>query len=209
LRKAGGVKLSESGFQHLRQSEGCRLDAYQDEGGRWTIGYGDTSNVKPGDRITPEEAEARLRRRVPEFEAVVLRAVKRPLRPAQFDVLVNFAYNVGPAFGGSTLVRLFNEGDEDGAACEFAKWVYVAGPEAVVKLGDRGPSVLDWQRHLRDMGHAIVCDGTFGPATEAATLTCNAREGRPGSAVGRVREKVISANLVARRVRELVRFLKP
>ena len=43
--------------EFIGESEGIKLDAYQDGGGVWTIGYGHTKNVKQGDKITKEEAE--------------------------------------------------------------------------------------------------------------------------------------------------------
>lgn len=45
----------------LRRHEGCRLEAYQDTVGVWTIGYGHTGrDVKPGVRISQSEAERLL-----------------------------------------------------------------------------------------------------------------------------------------------------
>lgn len=50
----------------LKVSEGCRLKAYQDTEGVWTIGYGSIKNsrtgepVKDGDRISQTEAAAEL-----------------------------------------------------------------------------------------------------------------------------------------------------
>lgn len=50
---------------NLKKSEGLRLQAYQDTGGVWTIGYGHTgADVKPGMTITKEEAERLLKQDV-------------------------------------------------------------------------------------------------------------------------------------------------
>lgn len=47
----------------------------------------------------------------------VLRLVKVPLTPGQFDALVSFAHNVGAtSFAKSTLLVRLNAGDYDGAA---------------------------------------------------------------------------------------------
>ena len=52
---------SDTGLQLTKQFEGLRLDAYQDCAGVWTIGYGHTGrDVKPGQRVTPLEAEVLL-----------------------------------------------------------------------------------------------------------------------------------------------------
>jgi lysozyme len=43
---------------------GLRLNAYRHSAGVWTIGYGHTGGVKPGDRITQAQAKSLLRRDV-------------------------------------------------------------------------------------------------------------------------------------------------
>ncbi|MCK8356941.1 lysozyme, partial [Erwinia amylovora] len=56
--------------------------------------------------------------------------VKVPLSQSQFDALVSFSYNVGSgALEGSTLLRLLNAGDYDGAHGQFSKWTKAAGVE--------------------------------------------------------------------------------
>ena len=41
-------KLSKNGLQLIKKFEGCKLIAYKDSGGVYTIGYGHTKNVKKG-----------------------------------------------------------------------------------------------------------------------------------------------------------------
>ncbi len=41
----------------IKQHEGLRLETYPCTKGVWTIGYGHTKDVKPGDKITLEQAE--------------------------------------------------------------------------------------------------------------------------------------------------------
>ncbi len=46
----------------------------------------------------------------------------------QFDALVSFAFNLGPAnLKSSTLLRKVNSGDVNGAADEFLKWNHAGG----------------------------------------------------------------------------------
>jgi lysozyme len=119
------MKMSESGLAFLRECEGFRARAYQDPAGVWTIGYGDTLDVRPGMVITPGEGEARLAKRIPQFEAFVDGLVQVPLNQGQYDALVDFTYNLGPAaLQGSTLLRKLNAGDYAGAAAEFSKWCH-------------------------------------------------------------------------------------
>lgn len=122
------MKLSKEGLRELKNYEGCRLAAYQDKGGSWTIGYGDTHNVSPGMVITQVEADTRLAKRAAEFEAVVFETLHHVPTQGQFDALVSLCYNVGEhAFSQSTLVRLYNDGQALACAREFGKWVYVKG----------------------------------------------------------------------------------
>ena len=97
----------------------------------------DGADVRPGMMITPDEGEARLAKRIPEFEAFVDGLVKVPLNQGQYDALVDFTYNLGPAaLQGSTLLRKLNAGDYAGAAAEFPKWCH-AGREVLPGLVTR------------------------------------------------------------------------
>ncbi len=71
-----------------------------------------------GLRITQAEADECLKRRLAcEFVPGVLKALSRPANQAQLDDMVDLAYIIGvSAFQGFTLVRLFNAGDQAGAA---------------------------------------------------------------------------------------------
>ncbi|MFG8171273.1 lysozyme [Pseudomonas aeruginosa] len=130
------MRTSQRGIDLIKSSEGLRLSAYQDSVGVWTIGYGTTAGVKPGQPITKERAEELLRDDVKRFEDQVLRLVKVPLTQGQFDALVSFTYNLGPgALEKSTLLKLLNRGDYQGAADQFPRWVNAGGKrlEGLVK----------------------------------------------------------------------------
>lgn len=61
-------------------------------------------------------------------ENCVGRLITAELTQGQFDALVDFTYNLGAgALQGSTLRKLVNAGDMDGAAGEFGKWVHAGG----------------------------------------------------------------------------------
>ena len=45
------MQISEKGTSLIKHFEGCRLEAYQDSVGIWTIGYGTIKGVKEGDKI--------------------------------------------------------------------------------------------------------------------------------------------------------------
>jgi len=112
----------------INHYESCSLTAYPDPGtgaDPWTIAWGYTGeDVGPGTVWTlPECVVALINRLNVEFVPGVLDAVHVPLNQKQFDALVDIFYNCGvSAMTGSTLVRLLNEGDYQGAADEFPKW---------------------------------------------------------------------------------------
>lgn len=132
---------SKSGLQLTEQFEGCRLTAYQDSVGVWTIGYGHTGpDVYKGLTITQDQAEALLMQDIAKAAAAVNRLVRLDragdpdtdglpdLTQEEFDALVDFTFNLGAGnLAGSTLLKKLNAGDIEGAAAEFPKWVHAGG----------------------------------------------------------------------------------
>lgn len=120
----------------IKYFEGFRSQAYPDEGGVWTIGYGTTAGVKPGQTITEPEAEVCLMREMNESVVAIRKLVKVVLNQKQFDALVSMIYNIGiHAFARSTLLKLLNSGAHDMVPDEMQKWIYVQHrPNKVLKL---------------------------------------------------------------------------
>ncbi len=122
------MRLSEAGLRLVEQSEGLRTNAYPDSCGVWTIGYGHTLGVRPGDRCDEAQAAAWLVEDVAAAEAAVARQIAVPLGQGQFDALVDFVFNLGEgALQGSTLRCKLNAGDYAGAAAEFPRWCHAGG----------------------------------------------------------------------------------
>ena len=117
---------SQAGFDLTRNSEGLRLEAYQDSVGVWTIGYGHTGHdVHPGLQITAQQANDLLEQDVQFAVNAVNRAVTAAITQNQFDAMVDFCFNLGSsALLGSTLLHMVNEGDFAGAAGQFGLWIY-------------------------------------------------------------------------------------
>lgn len=90
------MKTGQAGIDLIKKYEGCRLDAYKCPAGVWTIGYGHTGDVQPGQKITPAQAEAILITDLEKFEKKV-NAFYNKYRWSQneFDALVSFAFNLG------------------------------------------------------------------------------------------------------------------
>ena len=127
------MQISNKGRDFIKGFEKLELKAYPDPGtgGKpWTVGWGHTKGVKPGDQITQAQAEAFLAEDLAVFEAAVNSAIKRPMTQAQFDAMVSLAFNIGGAnFASSTLVKKFNAGDVQGAADQFPRWKNANGKE--------------------------------------------------------------------------------
>ncbi|WP_341669064.1 lysozyme [Alcaligenes sp. SDU_A2] len=158
--KASPTGMSPDGLAILQYFESCRLDAYWDADGKvWTIGWGDTGpDVVEGLRITQAEADERLKRRLArEFVPGVLNVLTRPANQAQLDAMMDLAYNIGvSAFQGSTLLRLFNAGDQAGAAEQFPRWNKSGGK---VLLGLRRRRAADRARFLGATGAEAIKTG--------------------------------------------------
>lgn len=123
-----GFTTSQTGINLIKSFEGLRLTAYQDSVGVWTIGYGHTSGVYAGMTITEAQAEAFLKSDLKTSENAVNSKVTYAIKQHQFDALVSFTFNLGSGnFGSSTLLKKLNQGDINGAADEFGKWIYAGG----------------------------------------------------------------------------------
>ncbi|WP_343500425.1 lysozyme [Enterobacter hormaechei] len=127
------MQTSEKGIALIKQFEGCKLTAYQDSVGVWTIGYGwtqpvDGKPIRAGMTIKQETAERLLKTGLVSYESDVSRLVKVGLTQGQFDALVSFTYNLGArSLSTSTLLRKLNSGDYAGAADEFLRWNKAGG----------------------------------------------------------------------------------
>lgn len=121
------MELSSNGIKFIENNEGCKLIAYLDTGGVWTIGYGHTGGVRQHQVITQEVAEALFKHDIAYAESVV-NTHALPCTQNQFDALVDFAFNVGPSqFLGSHLFTYHKAGEYKNAAAEFPKWKYDNG----------------------------------------------------------------------------------
>jgi GH24 family phage-related lysozyme (muramidase) len=111
------------GVVEVARSECCRLRAYRDIAGVWTIGWGETENVRPGDVMTQDEADRLLCARLGEFAQNVEALLARPATPHQLAAMVSLAYNVGLAgFARSSVLRAHNAGNALAAARAFGLW---------------------------------------------------------------------------------------
>lgn len=118
------MQLSRRGELSIKGWEKCRLTAYPDSRGIWTIGWGHTGpEVREGLTWTQMQADVAFLRDSEWAVKAVNDMVMVPLTQAQFDALVSLVYNIGaPAFFGSTLLKHLNRGEYLDARNQFLVW---------------------------------------------------------------------------------------
>jgi lysozyme len=117
-------KASAAAFDLIKRFEGLRLKAYLCPAHVWTIGWGHTADVQPGDSITERRAQELLEADVAEVEAGLPKVIQAPLSQGQWDALVSLCFNLrGGALAlpriAPRLLAKIDAGDVAGAAAEF------------------------------------------------------------------------------------------
>lgn len=119
----------------LKVDEGCRLTAYKDTVGVWTVGYGH-AYVEPGTVWTQAQAEAQLIEDVREHNAKLAKALPwiATLDPVRRRVLQNMAFNLGVAglLGFKNTLEMVRTGKYAQAADNMllSKWAGQVGNRA-------------------------------------------------------------------------------
>jgi len=121
------MNIPDQTLKFLESEEGCRLNAYQDSRGIWTIGVGMTTlhglPVKQGDSITQQEADNLFAITANRFYNQVKALVHVPVNDNQLTALTSFTYNEGVgALSTSALLKKLNAKNYTGAAQEFLNW---------------------------------------------------------------------------------------
>jgi lysozyme len=130
--------VSNAGLAEIAGSEGFRAKAYPDPatgGEPWTIGYGETQGVRPGQTTTRAAALKRLIARVNhDYLAPVLRycrSVGFEPKQGQADALASLAYNLGPG--------IFKRGTAIGEAVASGDRMRIANAFRVYDKAGRPP----------------------------------------------------------------------
>lgn len=99
------ASVSQTGIDLVKHFEGCRLEAYQDEVGVWTIGWGITNadksitgtTIKKGLKISKATAEKWLKESLNKkyLPKVMKYDTRYGWNQNEIDALVSFAYNIG------------------------------------------------------------------------------------------------------------------
>jgi lysozyme len=122
------MNIGQKGIELIKHFEGCELEAYKCPAGVWTIGYGHIKGVSEGMSITQEQAEQMLLDELKEYENYINELVVVDLSQNQFDALVSWVYNLGPAnLKSSTLLKVLNSGDYAGVPDQIERWNKAGG----------------------------------------------------------------------------------
>lgn len=128
------MQVNDETIELIKEFEGCRLTAYKDPVGIWTIGYGTTARAglgiipRAGMTITEAQAEHYLRLGVEKFAKEIRPYITQPINENEFGAFVSLAYNIGSgAFWKSSARRYFNMGDKEEAAKRILLWNKAGG----------------------------------------------------------------------------------
>lgn len=133
------MKTSQAGLDLITSSEGFSANVYNDNG-RPAIGYG--HDIQPGesfpDPITQSEALALLQNDLEtRFEPAVNALIPPDCTQGQFDALVDFCFNLGPA----NLQTMLVHGWED-VPNQIPRWCHIGGVESKGLLARRQKEVV-------------------------------------------------------------------
>ena len=128
---------NQAGLELIESFEGLRLISYQDSVGVWTIGYGHTMGVQPGQTITQQQAQAFLQQDLGVAESAVNK-LGLTLTDNQFAALVSFTFNLG----GGNLNKLLSQG-------------LAAAPDRILLFDHAGGRVLPGLTRRRQAERAL------------------------------------------------------
>jgi lysozyme len=116
--------INQAGLDLIKTFEGCKLDAYQDVKGIWTIGYGHIRGVEAGMHVSPQEAEAMLHDDLQSAVSAINTSLGgKPATANQFSAMVALCFNIGSGnFRQSSVLREHLAGNTQGAADAFLMW---------------------------------------------------------------------------------------
>lgn len=114
----------------VKEFEGFSPCSYICPGGKKTIGFGHV--ILPDEEFDEplpiSKAEEILFGDLHEAAKAVNDLVTTILTQSQFDALTSFVYNIGQGnFRSSTILKLLNKRDYEGASREFERWIYGGG----------------------------------------------------------------------------------
>lgn len=134
---------SQTTASFIAEEEGFRRDAYQDQTGTWTIGFGSTQingrPVQPGDSLNDQEADALFQKDLARHSTFKSK-VSAPLTEAQATALHSFEFNLGPNIwdgDGAPIIAAINAGQTQRAAQLMQQFTKSKGQQLPVLVARR------------------------------------------------------------------------
>jgi len=125
---AASLTVSFVALTGIAAHEGYVGQSYRDPVGVWTIGFGETHGVIPGQTTTRQRAMVQLAASADAHAKGMVSCIHVPLSQGEFDAYADFTYNIGvTGFCRSSVATKLNAGNYDGACAELLKFVYAKG----------------------------------------------------------------------------------
>ncbi len=109
--------------------EAYRQFPYDDGFGNQSVGYGHL--ILPGEDFSTgigmSDAVTLLRADMAKASAIVQKEVSVPLDQGEIDALSDACFNMGDFLKASTLLKLLNAGDPEGAEQQLQRWDFAGG----------------------------------------------------------------------------------
>ncbi len=154
--------ISPAGLALIKSQEGFRSHPYQDIGGVWTRGYGETSGIGPDSpAITQQEGEAHLKLLLDTVYGAAINALGLPLSQHQFDACCDLTYNVGTG--------VLEDSSTFGSYLRAREWGKAAD-SMLLYDHDNGVVVPDLA-HRRELDRALFLAPEAPPANPLDVLT--------------------------------------
>lgn len=111
--------------------EGIRLKAYPDPATRghpWTVCYGETAGVRPGDTYTLAQCKAMLAASLEKYATAMEQCIRRPMPDGVYASFLSLSYNIGSGgFCKSSVAKKWNAGKEAEACDALLRFNRAAG----------------------------------------------------------------------------------
>ena len=128
----------------VKEAEGFRSEAYQDEAGNWTVGYGHTgADVKQGTTMSQRAATAQLGTDLGAARTRAQVQVDEDFGPGTFgrlgtneqNLLTDVAFNTGSVSSMPKLTSAVVRGDKTGIATEYERSMTTSSGEKKPLIG--------------------------------------------------------------------------
>jgi lysozyme len=134
------MQCGAAGIALIKSFESCRLEAYLDQDGIPTIGWGQTGPfVQMGMTITQDQADAWLLQMIQSNSAAMNRMIRIAVNQNQYDALSSLVYNIGLGdFSSSSTLALLNQGDFADVPYHMSLFNKITDPATGQKIVDLG-----------------------------------------------------------------------